>query len=261
MEEHPPKISVIMPAYNAASTIKESIDSVLAQTYCDWELVIVDDCSLDSTNEIAEAVSDSRIFLIKNSTNLGVASSRNIGISKARGEWIAFLDSDDLWQPVKLERQLDFAKQTGAAITYTATAYIGKSHEQKKYILPAKYKLQLKDLLRRNIMTCSSVMVKKEHMQPFPQGFLHEDYAAWIEIVRKTECAYGLNEPLTVYRISETSKSYNRMKSARMNFNAYRHVGYGVFTAASFSVRYAVHSIVKRLRIRFGRSLEVGCKE
>ena len=248
----PPKVSVIMPAYNAASTILESIDSVFAQTYHNWELIIVDDCSFDFTNEIAlrATVTDSRIRLIKNDKNMGVASSRNISISLAQGDWLAFLDSDDMWLPEKLERQLDFAKKTNAAITYTATAYIDTNGKKKKYILPAEYKLQLKDLLRRNIMTCSSVLVKKEYMQPFPPGFLHEDYATWIEIVKKTGCAYGLNEPLTMYRISETSKSYNRIKSAKMNFNAYRYVGYNMFLAVCFSAFYAVHSVSKRCKIR-----------
>ena len=251
----PPRVSVIMPAYNSEDTIAESICSVISQTYNNYELIVVDDCSVDSTKEIVEGLSasDVRIRLMANSQNMGTAGSRNVGIALARGEWIAFLDSDDLWHPQKLELQLEFARQTGAEITYTATAYIDKLGNPKKYILPAEYKLDVNTLLRRNIMTCSSVMVKKEHMQLFPQGFLHEDYAAWIEIVRKTGCAYGLNEPLTLYRISETSKSYNRMKSARMNFNAYMYAGYGIFMAGCLSARYAWHSVSKRLNIMYGR--------
>ena len=249
-----PVISIIMPAYNSERTIAESIYSVISQTYNDYELIIVDDCSTDSTKEIVEglAASDARIRLVTNSHNKGTAGSRNVGITLARGEWIAFLDSDDLWHPKKLELQLEFAKQTGAAITYTATAYIDKSGSPKKYVLPAEHKLDSRALLRRNIMTCSSVMVKKVFMQPFPQGYLHEDYAAWISIVRNVGCAYGINEPLTKYRISDTSKSYNRFKSGVMNFNAYRQAGYGVFLAGCLSARYSLHSVYKRLKIMYG---------
>ena len=249
-----------MPAYNAAATILESINSVTAQTYQNWELIIIDDGSTDDTYDIvrkaaiaaAPAKEDLRVRLITNGKNLGVASSRNIGLSQALGEWVAFLDSDDLWMSTKLERQLIFAEQTGAAITYTATAYIDRNGNPKSYVLPAKHELNLSGLLRRNIMTCSSVMVRKEHMQPFPEGFLHEDYAAWIGMVRKAGRAYGLNEPLTGYRISDTSRSYNRLRSGMMNFSTYRHVGYSAFTAACMSARYAAHSITKRLRIWYG---------
>ena len=253
-------VSVIMPAYNSERTIAESICSVISQTFCDYELIVVDDNSQDSTQEIVAGLSasDKRIRFVTNSRNMGTAGSRNAGVVLALGEWVAFLDSDDLWHPKKLERQLEFAKQTGAAITYTATAYIDKQGRPKKYVLPAEFKLDVKNLLRRNIMTCSSVMVKKEHMQPFPQGYLHEDYATWIYIVRNVGFAYGLGEPLTMYRISDSSKSYNRLRSGMMNFNAYRHVGYSVFMAGCLSVRYAVHSVCKRLKIKFGEAAPKG---
>ena len=274
-----------MPAYNSAFTIAESIESVIAQTFTDWELLIIDDGSNDDTRNIAEiyAKADSRITLFELSTNQGVAAARNHGMRHAKGSWLAFLDSDDLWHPEKLERQLAFACKEKASITYTATAYIDKNGQPMKYIQKVIPALTLRQLLRKNIMTCSSVMVKREIISTFPEGFLHEDYAVWLAIfmeetfkgvsvfTRKAETpsphkntlsfcfshngassfvACGLNLPLTIYRISESSKSYSRLRSAAMNWNVYRHVGFGLLASSCLTARYALHSISKRVRMR-----------
>lgn len=284
-------VSVIMPAFNAEATIEASIESVLSQTYVYWELLVVDDASSDATAEIVKKYEkkEPRIKLFINSTNQGTAESRNIASRHAKGEWLAYLDSDDLWHPKKLELQMAFVENASTiekspdklehrmaftkkpsmmgstpakginnsnpihnvCITYTATAYMDSLGKPYSYVLPAEQKLTYKNLLRRNIMTCSSVMVRKDCTLPFPSGFLHEDYAVWMQIVKKAGCAYGIDEPLTMYRISETSKSYSRLRSGIMNFNAYRFVGYGGLVALCLSLRYAVHSVGKRLRIRF----------
>ena len=247
-----PAVSVIIPAYNAEATIKASIDSVLMQTFTDWELIIVDDCSTDSTVSIAMAFAaeDSRIRLLQNPKNAGVAATRNKALSHAQGKWIAFLDSDDLWRSDKLELQLQFAEEMDAKITYTGTAYMNATGEMFNYYLPAVTKLSYKALLRRNLMSCSSVMVRRDVMVPFPQGYMHEDYAVWMQILRNEGCAYGLDEPLLIYRMSGQSKSSNRVRSAKMTYNAYKHAGYGVLTSLSLTARYALHSIIKRTGIR-----------
>jgi len=245
-----------MPAYNAASTIETSIKSVTSQTYQAWELIIVDDCSVDSTREIAEAMStlDSRIRLCINETNCGVAYSRNHGISQARGQWIAFLYCDDIWHDTKLEKQLHFMETTGAAISYTATTYINKEGTPSGYVLQAAPQLTYSGLLKRNLMSCSSVMVRRDVMIPFPisDKDLHEDYACWLTILRKTGCAHGLDEPLLIYRLAPSSKSGNRLRSAKMTCNTYRHVGYSCFFSLLLTVRYSLHSIPKRVRIKRG---------
>jgi len=247
-----PTVSIIMAAYNATTTIKSSINSILSQTYINWELIVVDDCSSDDTVAIVElfAESDSRIRLYINEQNSGVATTRNVAISQAQGKWLAFLDSDDLWHKDKLEQQLQFSEESGAVISYTATSYIDSKGNMSDYILTAEPELSYKTLLRRNIMSCSSVMVQRDNMIPFPDGYMHEDYAVWMQIIRNSGNAYGLDEPLLIYRIAENSKSSNRLRSARMTFNSYRKVGYSVFVAWLLTLRYSVHSITKRLAIR-----------
>ena len=251
-------ISIIMPAYNTQSTISDSINSVLAQTYTNWELIVVNDCSTDETASIIKnfAAADGRIHMHTNKRNIGCAATRNAAISKARGQWLAFLDSDDLWLPDKLEKQLQFSEETKALITYTATSYINKHGKISNYVLPAEREFSYKSLLRRNIMSCSSVMVRADVMIPFPhnnaKGDMHEDYAAWLLILRKVGHAHGLNEPLLQYRLTSSSKSGKRLNSAKMAYRAYRVAGYNAFIAILLTLRYSLHSISKRSNIKAG---------
>ena len=266
--QHPvltvPTVSVIMPAFNAMSTIQASIESVLGQTFTDWELIIVDDCSSDSTVSIAQAFAaeDSRLRLFQNSKNAGVAATRNKALSHAQGKWIAFLDSDDLWRSDKLELQLRFAEEVGAKITYTGTAYMNAAGEVYNYYLPAAPELSYKALLRRNLMSCSSVLVRRDVMVPFEGGDFHEDYVTWLKILRHTGCsAYGLDKPLLIYRISGQSRSTKRIRSGLMIFRAYRQAGYGWLMSQLFTVRYTFHSIPKRICIRLKGAAGSGYQE
>ena len=124
-------VSIIMPSYNTGKYIVSSIKSVLAQTYQNWELLIVDDCSTDNTDDLVkQLLQDSRIHYLKNEKNSGAAVSRNRALKEARGRWIAFLDSDDLWMPQKLERQIDYMRKNGYSFTYTAVSYTHlRAHE------------------------------------------------------------------------------------------------------------------------------------
>jgi len=248
-------VSIIMPAYQAATTIAESIKSVLAQTFDDWEMIIVNDASTDNTAGIAEVYvnEDSRIKLFTNETNQGVAATRNIGIHHAKGEYLAFLDSDDLWLAEKLDKQIRFMKENNAVISFTGTSYINAAGQMSKFILQAKERFIYKELLRRNIMSCSSVVVRRDSMIPFPKGYMHEDLATWATVMKKNGVAHGLNEPLLIYRVGTTTKSSNRIKSVRMTWGAYRHLGYGVLASALMILRYAKHSILKRHFIRSGQ--------
>ena len=251
-------ISIIMPAYNAEKTIAQSIESVLAQTYYEWELLIVDDGSSDSTISIVNSLAenDSRIRLFINEKNMGVAKTRNFGIEQASGEWIAFLDSDDLWHENKLENQLRFMEEVGAQIGYTGTAYITESGSVSGFVLRAERELTYSKLLKRNLMSCSSVMVRRDVMRAFPDGMMHEDYVVWLRILREVKCSYGLDEPLLLYRISTNSKSGNRVRSAKMIYNSYREVGFGRCVALFLTFRYSFHSISKRVFIRLAQDNE-----
>jgi len=249
-----PAISIIMPAFNAEKTISQSIESVISQTYKDWELIIINDNSSDKTAQIIKeaADNDNRIRYLTHEYNKGVAEARNAGIKIAQGERIAFLDSDDLWTADKLEKQLSLIKEKNAIISYTATSYINEAGKKSGYILQASPRLTYRQLLKRNIMSCSSVIVQRDAMlrHPFPKGDMHEDYAVWLSILREADHAYGHNEPLLIYRISAGSKSHNRLRSARMLLASYKHIGYGRVAAFLLTVRYLFHSVSKRLNIR-----------
>lgn len=250
------KVSIVMPAYNAEKTIASAIQSVISQTYKSWELLVVDDASADATGQIVCTLAENepRIRLITNEKNMGISASRNTGIRQAQGQWVAFLDSDDGWGKDKLQKQLNFIAETGASIAYTGTSYVNEDGQLSRYVLHAKAKTSYRNLLKANLMSCSSVMVLRELMlrYPFPAGFMHEDYVVWLQILKEVGYAYGLDEPLLQYRLSPASKSGNRIKSAKMIFYSYGKVGYSGFLALLLTLRYAAHSISKRGKIKAG---------
>lgn len=251
------KVSVIMPAYNAEKYIEAAVQSVLRQTWAELELLIIDDCSRDATAALAErlAAADGRITVLRSAKNAGVSASRNRGVAAARGDWIAFLDSDDLWRADKLEKQLALLERhPDAVLSYTASAFMDESGRMYSYVMEAEAETTYATLLRRNLLSCSSVMVRRDVMLRHPMGGdrMHEDYAAWLLILRETRCAYGLNEPLLVYRVRRSSKSGQRLRSAGMLYRSYRYVGHSAFGAGLLTLRYTVHSISKRWKIYRG---------
>ena len=248
------RVSIIMPAYNAGRTIANAIDSVLAQTFADWELFVIDDGSSDDTLTIAEgyAETESRICILKNDVNQGVSRSRMRGIEAADSPWIAFLDSDDFWRNDKLEKQFAMLeKHPDAQILFTASAFISEAGDRYTYVMEVPERVTYKQLLRGNVMSCSSVMVKRELMLRYPMedDRLHEDFASWLQILKEVPYAYGINEPLLIYRLSDNSKSANRIGSAGMVYRTYRFLKYNVIASSVMTFRYALYSIRKRRRI------------
>lgn len=246
-------ISVVMPAYNSERTIKDSINSVLNQTYSDWELIIVNDASSDNTLSIIREfeLMDSRVVVLENAINSGVSESRNKGISFAKGDYIAFLDSDDMWRSDKLEKQINLMKRNNAVLSYTASSFISSEGYRFDYIMEAEAKISLKTLLRKNLISCSSAMIRADVMKSIqmPNDKMHEDYYVWICVLRTYGFAYGINEPLLIYRLSSNSKSSSRLKSAKMIFNTYNAVGYNSIMSLFLTLRYSIHSISKRYKI------------
>ncbi len=249
------EVSVIMPAFNAGTTIAEAIDSVLSQTFTDWELFIVDDGSSDETPAVAlqYAARDPRIHVLQNGKNQGVSRSRMRGIESSDSPWIAFLDSDDLWRADKLEKQFSLLKKhPDAQILFTASAFIAADGTPNPFVLQAPERVSYSELLRGNVMSCSSVLVQKDLICRYPMAgdAMHEDYASWLQILREVPYAYGINEPLLIYRLSENSKSSNRLTSAKMVYRTYRFLHYGTLQSAAMTFRYAVYSIRKRSNIK-----------
>lgn len=249
------KVSVVMPAYQAERYIESSIRSVLRQTWKDFQLLVIDDCSQDATVDIVRRLmaEDGRIVLLQNDQNRGASYSRNVGVRAAEGEWIAFLDSDDLWREDKLEKQLAMLDtHPEAMLSYTASAFIDAEGHKYSYVMAAQERITYRTLLRKNLLSCSSVMVKRTLMLRYPMegDRTHEDYAVWLLMLRELPYAYGLNEPLLIYRIHRNSKSGNRVRSAQMLFRSYRYVGYSFFRAAVLTVLYTGYSVSKRRRIK-----------
>jgi teichuronic acid biosynthesis glycosyltransferase TuaG len=247
-------VSVIMPAYNAEKTINKAIDSVISQTYKNLELIVINDKSTDLTGEILKSYEkkDSRIHVLNNDINSGVSYSRNRGIEYARGKYIAFLDSDDIWQKDKICKQVALMQKKNAVLSYTASAFINSEGKRFHYIMPAQEKTSYKTLLRKNLVSCSSAMVKSSVMKnmKMPNDRMHEDYYIWLTILKNEKFAYGINEPLLIYRVQKNSKSSNRLKSAMMAFNTYNAVGYNKVISFLLTMRYTLHSVSKRMKIR-----------
>ena len=186
-----PKISIVTPAYNCEKYLEEAVNSVLAQSFEDWELLIIDDCSKDATwlRMQTLAKQDNRIRIFQNRHNSGSAATRNNGIRQARGEWIAFLDSDDLWRPEKLERQMSvLRKHPDASFLFTGSAFIEDDGMTIAHVLHVPEKVSRKKLLKQNVISCSSVLIRRELMLEFPmpeEDGIHEDFATWLAILSK----------------------------------------------------------------------------
>lgn len=195
-------VSIIMPSYQTGRFIRETIKSVLAQTYSNWELIIIDDCSTDNTDEVVSAFTgDPRIRYMKNSKNSGAAVSRNRALREARGKWIAFLDSDDLWEPEKLEKQIAFMKENDCRFSYTNYIEIDEESRPNGKSVTGPRRISKRGMYRYCWMGCLTVMYDAEAMGLIQIADIRKnnDYAMWLKICRKAECRL-LDETLARYR-------------------------------------------------------------
>ncbi len=247
-------ISIVMPAYNCEKYITESINSVINQSYKNWELLVLDDGSKDETlniiNEFGQK--DSRIKVFPNGKNMGVSATRNRGIDLATGNWIAFLDSDDMWTTDKLENQLAIVEEKLAEFVFSGASYIDESGRPYKGIFEVPEMVTYKKLRNHNVISCSSVLVKKKYFEniKMEKDEMHEDFAVWLRILKLGINAYGVNKPLLIYRISKNSKSGNKLKSIKMTYNVFRFIGINPFSAVYYTVRHLLASVSKYEKIR-----------
>lgn len=242
-------ISIIMAAYNAEKTIDAAVGSVINQTYKNWELIIVDDGSSDATGTIAKSYADAdpRIRLISNGANMGVSASRKKALDSAAGEWIAILDSDDLWDSSKLAKQITFAESNTAELIFTGSAFIDTDGNAIDWILHVPETIDYRQLLKQNLISNSSVLVRSELYKKYfvMCDDIHEDFALWLLILKDGHMAYGIDEPLLIYRLSESSKTSNKLRSALMNWKTYRYLGLGCFESFYYMSQYTKNGLMK----------------
>lgn len=245
-------VSVVMPVYNGAQFLDESIASVRSQTHKDWELLVVDDCSVDESERIARrhAQEDLRIKVLRTPVNGGSSAARNAGLAQRSGRYVAFLDADDVWAPLKLERQLAFMRRNGAAFSFTAYRKLGAGGPGG--VVGARRTVSWRDMLKSNRIGCSTVMLESrvDGGIAFPTGLgRQEDYALWLSLLRGGALAYGLDEPLVLYRVHESSKSARKLPSIIAQWRVYRDFeSLSPLRATWYLGHYAVRGVLKALR-------------
>lgn len=245
-----PVVSVIIPAYNAEKYIMDAINSVRSQTFEDWELIVIDDCSTDSTCSVVESMAlvDGRIRLVKNETNIGVAEARNYGLELCKGSYAAFLDSDDIWYPEKLEKQLEQIYKEDADIVFTSYDVIDADGNKTKsgYIVPEK--VTYDELLKENVIGCSTVLMSKKIFgkHRFSAEFYHEDYVLWLDLLSVGIKAVGCPQILAAWRLLENSRSFNKRGAAMERWKIYRnHCKLPVIKSIALMCAYAKAALKK----------------
>jgi glycosyltransferase involved in cell wall biosynthesis len=241
-----------MPAYNSQEFIQDAINSIIEQTYCDWELLIADNNSIDNTAKIVKdnAIKDSRIKYLLANEKQGAGYARNVSIREAKGDYIAFLDSDDLWAKDKLKKQIKFMNDNDLTLSYTTYKCFGLSEEVVKKADEVNYN----KLLYNNVIGCSTVMInlekinhKKYYMNDLKVG---EDWCMWCNILKDTNStAKCLDETLTHYRIDLSSLSGNKIIAAKCHFMAlYKHLKVGALKSCFYFLTYSLLNIKNLFR-------------
>jgi glycosyltransferase involved in cell wall biosynthesis len=218
-------VSIITPTYNSEKFISATIQSVQNQTYSNWELIIIDDCSTDSTVEIInnKIKSDSRIKLHSITENKGTGVARNHGITTSKGSYISFLDSDDLWKPNKLERQLDFMKENNLAFTFSFYECIDESGDSLNIRKEAPILTTYNKLFFCNYIGNSTAIYNATIFGKIPINQIRkrQDWMLWLTIVKKIKLAQPVPEVLAYYRVRKNSISSSKMELLKFNFNVY----------------------------------------
>lgn len=246
-------VSIITPCYNAENTIAQTIESVIAQTYMDWEMLIVDDCSTDSSPEIIKGYTakDSRIKYFKTLNKSGSPSlPRNIGIDNAKGKYIAFLDADDLWMPDKLKRQIEFLCRGNYDLVYSYYEKMDWEGRRNSRIIRTREKTGYNDILKSNSIPCLTAIIRKDKIgdtrfKQIPQ----EDFCFWLDILRKGIVAHNLCEVTALYREAKTSRSANKLDMFKGYWNVIRnHQHIGLIPCCYYMITYTILGFAKYLK-------------
>ena len=253
-----PVLTVIMPSYNAERFIAESIDSVVGQTLADWELIVIDDASTDGTRRVVADYQrrDRRIRLISLETNRGAAHARNKGLDQARGEIIAFIDSDDIWLPEKAAKQIAAMNRAQADLSYTGWLRYREGTNTRVYVnIPSS--VTYRSMLRRCKINCSTAMVRRSTCGNvrMPALKLRQDHGYWLALLRDgSRSTIGINEPLISCRMHDRSLSANKIVAARYTWRLLRDVEqFGLAESSWIFSGYAFEALRLRFRLIFSR--------
>lgn len=232
-------VSIITPSYNSGKFIADTITSVINQTYQHWELIIVDDASQDNTCKIVSELlkKDNRIKLIQHAKNLGAGATRNTAVKMAKGNFIAFLDSDDIWKPNKLEKQLDYMKSKNVAICFSSYELIDEEGNLLNKIVEALPILSYNKQLKCNYIGNLTGIYNADRLGKIymPEIKKRQDWVMWLNAIKKGGEAIGIKESLAYYRVRKTSISRNKLNLVKYNFNVYRRVlGFGFLKSTKY---------------------------
>ena len=244
-------VSIITPCYNSEKFLDECISSVLNQTYQNWEMLIVDDNSSDNSSILINSYSkkDERIKPLYLNDNIGAAMARNKAISKAKGKYLAFLDSDDVWLPKKLEIQTNFMKKNNYSFVFSSYSVISDD-EKPNYTISVPEKITYKRYLKNTIIGCLTVMLDKEKFKKIEMPNLRSshDMALWLNLLKQEKYAYGIAQDLAIYREHKLSNTSNKFRAIYDVWNVYRkHEKLNLFYSIYNFVFYAINAFIKRL--------------
>ena len=244
-------VSIITPCYNSEKFLDECISSVLNQTYQNWEMLIVDDNSSDNSSILIKSYSkkDERIKPLYLNDNIGAAMARNKAISKAKGKYLAFLDSDDVWLPKKLEVQTNFMKKNNCSFVFSSYSVISDD-DKPKYTISVPETITYKKYLKNTIIGCLTVMLDKEKFKKIEMPNLRSshDMALWLNLLKQEKYAYGIAQDLAIYREHKSSNTSNKVRAIYDVWNVYRkHEKLNLFYSIYNFVFYAINAFRKRL--------------
>ncbi len=247
-------ISIVMPVYNAETYLEASVQSVLGQTYGNWELLLTDDHSTDKSAAMAKrlAAQDSRIRVLTQKDGIkGAANARNLGTSQAQGRYLCFLDADDVWRPDKLEKEFEFLKRTGAAFVFSGYEFGDENAVGTGKVVRVPERLDYREALSRTVIFTSTVLFDREKLSDellVMPDVPSEDTAMWWQILRAGNTAFGLNENLVIYRRPKKSLSSNKAKALKRIWGLYRkQEGLSVIKSAWYFCFWAVRATLRRI--------------
>lgn len=247
-------VSVIMPSWNTAKYIGKAIESVLRQTHKDWELLIVDDCSTDNTDEIVALYRDTRIKYLKNSVNLGAALSRNKAIAAAKGEWIAFLDSDDIWEPEKLKKQLKFMMDNKYVFSYHEYVKMDEQDNLLNVCVSGPHIITKKIMYNYGYPGCLTFMYNAKFFGLIQIKDIkkNNDYAVLLRLCKKADC-FLLKESLARYRVRRKSISHDKLyRKLKSHYDLFRYCDeQGVVASLLLACRNMYYGFIKKMKYEY----------